>query len=299
MKLFGKTTFLAFSAMMATSFGFLSPVMVGGSLSGATSSTGPVITLTGYDPVFDIDDASTFDTAAATGLSGFKLPVATGASMPTAKDMAGKSATVVHGADGYYYLVTTKSGKYEITYSSDSTGAVTSTRNIIVEIKKGSATLNFDSNSAQIIPTIAYVGEKITFPKVKVMNGEEEDTTASATVNSSITLTDIQGNVKTLTEENGYKTYTIASGDTGDFEVTYKYSQPGNTISQKFVFRVAQNEQEVSLKYSAFSNSLESFDLEVGVEAELPKPTVVNSSANDAEVKDVFTKITVTDLSKT
>lgn len=165
MKLFGKTTFLAFSAMMATSFGFLSPVMVGGSLSGATSSTGPVITLTGYDPVFDIDDAKDFTIKGGTTQStGFKLPVATGASIPTAKDMSGKSASVVEGTDGYY-LVTTKSGKYEITYSSDSTGAVTSTRNIVVEIKKGSATLNFDSNSAQIIPTIAYVGEKNHFPK--------------------------------------------------------------------------------------------------------------------------------------
>lgn len=294
MKLFGKMTFMTLAVMIVASLGFLSPMMVGGTVHGATAA--PVITLTEYTPTFNIDEKVTVQGQDATGYRLPKVSVNTGAiESVTAQMSSGKFADVELGTDGYYYLVTDKSGKFDIVYTAKSGDFVTATKGISVEITTNGATLAFDTNVEQIIPTVAYAGDKIVFPRAKVMVDGEEDATLSRAV--VIQLSQGADVIETFSQtQSGFMEYTVAEDDSGDFTVVYSYTEGGKTVSQSETFRVNSTEQEIELRYSNnLSSSLESLSLEVGVEATLPTPTVVNAKASDVEVSDkTYTVITIT-----
>lgn len=293
MKLFGKMTLMTFAVMIVASLGFLSPMMVGGAVHGWTIDN-PVITLTEYTPTYVYGDV--------TAGKGYKLPVATVSSgsieSVVATDSTGrKTIASKDETDDCYYLNVDKPGKYDIVYTAkNDSNLTTATRGITVEIVAKGATLAFDENSPYIIPTVAYKGNVITFPNAKVMIDGEES--AAEAGNVSISLVALKDNsVKTLPESataTGHKTYTIADSDSGDFKVIYSYTNAGKTISQTEIFRVNSSEQEIALEYSNLSAKLKNLSLEVGVEAELPKPTVINSKANGADVTaKTYTEITV------
>lgn len=305
MKLFGKMTLMAFAMMITASFGFLSPMLVGGAVHGVTPVYAPVIQLTGYTPTYKVgEDRSFTPQAGGDEMLGYALPKATvqstdGTYTVTAKDPSFRDASTVLGTDGIYYLVTSKTGVFQITYTAQETDSSvtkkTATRDISVEIVGNGAKLVMPENVEQIIPTVAYKGNEITFPRAEVWVDDEIDEDASKAV--QISLTDALGNVKASFNQTttGYMTYTVADGDSGDFIVKYSYTNGSNVISKSETFRVNTNTQEIALKYAdSLTTKLESLALEVGVEATLPKPTVVNSKANDADVSSkTYTVITV------
>ncbi len=301
MKLFGRLTFMSLAIMLIGSLGFLSPMMVGGTALGAEgfSLNAPVITLTEYTPTYNLGDKTEFTPTGKNKTYGYKLPKAVTDSSetvaPTATTSAGRKATVE--TDGtYYYLVTDNAGKYNITYTAKNGNYTTSTRNIVVEIVSNGATLELESNVAQIIPTIAYVGNKIVFPHANVkIDGEVNE---EATKLVTVKLTDSDGTVKesfTQTDLTKYMEYTIADGDAGDFKVTYTYSAGGKNVSVAETFRVLEEKQDVELGYSNNVTSLlNNLSLEVGVEATLPTPVVVNTKANNVDVSSkTYTVITI------
>ena len=319
MKLIGRMTLMAVVFMITMSFGFMSPMMFGSTLKGATGVTGLVIELTDYDTTYEVGkdgDTSGFTGTVASGTGsaiteeaqGYKLPKPTIKDASNGSDItstaevnvsvtnsAGRKQTVYKTDAGDYYLLErdTSSGVYTITYTATSGSATTSTRNITLEIVADSVSFDFDENSPQIIPTIAYAGETIVFPKPLIVDEEGEEIPGS-TYSVSLESGDLTNLDRTLTQNSdGFYTYTITDEDYGDFVVTYTSNTNGNNISQSFTFRVQQNRQDITLEYSAFSQSMETFDLEVGVQATLPTPTVVNSAANDVEVTDVYTEITI------
>lgn len=304
MKLFGKMTLMSLAMTVTASFGFLSPMLVGGATHGVSYSA-PVIELTAYTPTYNIDEAVEFTAAAGQSVSGsqygYRLPKAevTGSASftVTAKDSTRRAANVVLGTDDLYYLVTTKSGLFEIFYEADNNGVKTTTKNVMVEIVTNGAELRFPANSAQIIPTIAYLDNKITFPKVEVVIDGEVNVDASKKV--TVVLTDALGNQKASFSQNSDTPmeYTIVASDAGDYLVKYTYTEGSFSKSITETFRVNTNEQDIELNYAdSLTSKLESLALEVGVEVDLPKPTVVNSAANDANVSDkVYTVITVKD----
>ena len=298
MKLFGKMTLMSLAMVVTASFGFLSPMLVGGATYGASGESSPVIRLTDYTPSYNIGDTTKFSTNGSDTLYGYALPKAEatkGTVEVTAKNSARLTARVELGQDGCYYLVTTKPDKYEIIYTAEnsSTSQKTTTRNVTVEIKTNGATLVMPENVPQIIPTVVYRGDTIVFPKATIeVDGQE---VAAESERITITLEDALGNKKTLESEGGLQKYTITETDSGDFIVTYSYTENGNNLSNRQTFRVMTNTQDVELKYSdTLTSKLESMALEVGVEVSLPKPTVVNAKASDADVSDkVYTVVTV------
>ena len=297
MKLFGRMTLMSLAVLLVGSLGFMSPMLVGGTVHGASTTNAPVITLTEYTPTYNIDGKSSVP--GSESKLGYKLPtasVSTGSiDSVKARMSSGLYATVEQGTDGNWYLVTDKSGKFDIIYTAKNGEYVTTTRGISVEITTNGATLEFGTNIEQIIPSVAYAGNKIVFPRAKVMVDGEENAELSSAV--TIKLTDASNNEKATFSQSstGYMEYTVDAKDVGDFTVTYTYSQGGKNVSKSEKFRVNSTEQEIALKYSNnLSSSLENLSLEVGVEATLPTPTVVNSKASDADVSSkTFTKITV------
>ncbi len=290
MKLFGKMTLMTLAVIIVASLGFLSPMMVGGTVHGATEA--PVISLTAYAPTLEYGTGTE---------NGYKLPSIstsiTGATVTvTATNSAGKKIATTKVGDDWYFAAD-KPGKYNIVYTATSDGMSTSTQGITVEIVSKGATLAFDENSAQIIPTVAYKGNKIVFPRAKIMVDGEEDANLSKLVTTKLTNAAGVEKATFAQTSTGNMEYTIADGDSGDFKVVYTYSNAGKTLSQTETFRVNSTEQEVALKYANnLSSSLENLNLEVGVEATLPKPTVVNSKAGDVDITaKTYTEITVVD----
>ena len=316
MKLIGRMTLMTVVFMIAMSFGFMSPMMFGDSLKGAThnGTTGLVIELTDYNKTYRVGEdgsateftGSPVEGGEETTANGYKLPTPAvkntsggdaGATLDVeVRNAAGQKQTVYKATSGnLFYLLEsdTTSGVYTITYiatSSDSS-ATTATRNVTLNIVADAVSFDFDENSPQVIPTIAYAGETIVFPNPTIV---DEDGEAIADANFAMTIT--KGDNTTVSPEvngEGFRTYTITDEDYGDFVVTYTATVNGNNLSQSFTFRVQKNKQDVTLEYSGWSQSLETFPLEVGVQATLPTPTVVNADANDAEVTDVYTEITI------
>ena len=297
MKLFGRMTLMSLAVLLVGSLGFLSPMMVGGTVHGASVTNAPVITLTEYTPTYNIDAKSTYKVSGVDKL-GYKLPIVSvnvgSIDSVKARMSSGLYATVELGDDGNWYLVTDRSGKFDIIYTAKDGEYVTTTRGISVEITTNGATLEFGTNIEQIIPSVAYAGNKIVFPRAKVMVDGEEN----AELSKAVTIKLTNGNTvkKTFNQsETGFMEYEITAEDVGDFTVTYTYSEGGKNVSKSSKFRVNSTEQEIALKYSNnLSSSLENLSLEVGVEATLPTPTVVNSKASDVDVSsETFTKITV------
>lgn len=287
--------------MLVGSLGFLSPMMVGGTVHGDTPNA-PVITLTEYTPTYNLDGKKEFTPSGETTTKkGYLLPavsVSAGDVKVTATNSAGRKVEVLQANSGAsYYLITDKAGKYNITYTATYGEYTTSTKNIVVEITSNGATLELDSNVAQIIPTIAYEGNKIVFPHAKVMIDGEEATEETKQV--TVKLTNSAGDEKatfTQSDLTKYMEYTVAEGDAGDFKVTYSYSANGRSVSKSETFRVNSVKQDVELGYSnSIVNSLNNLSLEVGVEATLPTPVVVNTKANNVDISSkTYTVITVT-----
>jgi len=305
MKLFGKMTFMSLAIILVGSLGFLSPMMVGGTVHGAGTITAPVITLTEYTPTYELGGTSftTVIDGDDVQKSGYKLPKvsapgATNVSV-VARMSNGIYANVYQEKDSTdtYYLVTDKAGKFDIIYTAtNGDNSSTSTQGITVEIVAKGITLEFDSNVEQIIPTVAYANDKIVFPKAKVMVDGELDESRANDVTLSLTANNEDKTSSLVKDtETGFYSYTIGSSDTGDFTATYSHTYAGKTIRYVKTFRVNTNQQDVKLKYSNSLNSkLQSLSLEVGVETTLPTPTVVNAEANDVEVSsETYTFVTI------
>lgn len=311
-KLFGKITLFAFALMVTMSFGFMSPMLMN-SLYGATSivqdGQGHIIELTNYTSSYEYGQEQEFETTNGT-VKGYQIPTptakttsgttpdGTGVSVDV-RTSAGKIITVQQSNDKELFIQVNKSGVYHVTYSIKNGNVTTATRDIDITITTKEANFEFAENSAQIIPTTAVVGDKITFPIPSIMQGDEEMEGVTFDVGDIA----LNGNevkkvtARTLSTETKdgvkYATYTVVDGDYGLFTVTYKSNVNGNDIFKKFTFNVVKNAPEVELKYSSFSSSLENLTLSVGKEVTFPTPTVVNSKASDAVVNDVYTVITV------
>ncbi len=339
-KLFGRMTLLAFVLMVTLSFGLLSPMLLT-LASGATTITGGentngyyIIELTNYQSSYDYDDLQTYETTSNGTVSGFLLP---DAKVKVASTSSGLS--ISDAGEGTYNLKTTvrnssgravdvydttvdnearkvisvsQSDTYYITYSvsaKEDTNApiATATRDIEIAITTKDASLEFDSNSAQIIPTVVQAGDQIVFPwpTIKIGDNEEDDIAGSAD-NVTITLegTLTEGNKSSMqprtledVEIGGvtYKAYTITENDSGTFTVRYSYNNNGNTIYERFTFNVVSARPEVNLAINSWSSSIENLSLSVGQEADLPVPTVVNTLANNATVEGVYIEVVITD----
>lgn len=300
-KLFGKMTLLAFVLMVTISMGLLSPMLLtmssGLSVITVPSQVGHTIEVTNYQSSFDYDDLDEF-TVAATTYTGFVIPTASVKEGGTANlkvtNSAGKTVeplTADSGTNsGKTFVAVSGSDTYTFTYSVVNGDITTATRDIVVKVTANEATLEFDSNSAQIIPTIAQSGDKITFPQPKVMIGDDEKTDATV----SMKLESATGDVTSqLVTENGFKTYTVKSTDSGTFTVTYTFNNNGTDVVEKFTFNVATKRPEVTLSYNGYSSSTSSLSMTVGNEVTLPTPTVINKAANNATVENVYTVVTV------
>lgn len=307
MKLFGKMTLMAMAVTTTASLGFVSPVVgnefVSSNKSAFAATTqegtlGTVIKLTGYKSVYNWSEIETFTPSGESAqVSGFKLPKADSAVTITAKNRVGVTQEVKSdGTDNY--LVVDTAGVYDVVYSAGADD--TNTRKITVEIKASQATLNIADNSSLIIPSVAYEGDKIVFPKAVLLDADGNEMKNGNDVIKVDPVKIVNGStVKEFDADDGdgYKSYTVKADDAGDFVVTYSYNQAGIKVpSISYTFRIQANKTDISLNYGSFSESLKSFAMEVGVESTLPKPTVINTKANDAEVSNVFTKITVKDM---
>ena len=311
MKLFGKMTLLtAGLALTATtaSLGVLSvPVISNGSLRAATSSGTNGIELKNYTRSYKLGDTTNFtDSVSGEQAAGYLLPQVSASAanvVVTARNRVGVATTVGKDADGKYYLVANKAGIYNVTYSVTEGEKTTSTRNITIEITAEKATFNFEANSQYIIPSVAYKTEKIIFPQATVLDADGNEILGTDNKPIKVNPTSLKNGATVVNfgedTTEGLKTYTVQASDKGDFSVIYTYSDATNKISeisQTFTFRVQSTEADVELKYGSGSDSLNTFALEVGVEATLPKFAVLNSKANDVEVTDVYTVVTVLDM---
>ncbi len=321
-KFLGKMTLLAFVLMVTLSFGLLSPMLLAG-VSGLTSvektNAGYIIELTGYQSSYDIDDARNFTVnsgdSTTTTVKGYALPKATvkdwNGSLSDAsgvdvtvsvKNSSGRTITPVTATDGTEFIQTGKSDTYYITYSAVKNDITTATRDITIDITAQDASFEFDSNSAQIMPTVVQAGDEIVFPMPKIALGDEEDSyVENPNIQISLEGPNNEGEVgdRTLTDkvigDKTYKAYTVANTDAGTFTVTYQYTNNGTDIFQKYTFSVVSQRPEVTLAYSGWTNptSIENLVLSVGQEATLPTPTVINTAQNNAAVENVYTQITI------
>lgn len=317
-KLLGKITLLAFVLMVTLSFGSISPMLA--TVSAATTiesagDTGYIIELTGYQSSYDLDDTEDFGDA-----TGYKLPtpvvkswtgsttqVESGVNVDvTVTSSSGREVAVAESGSDRFIQVG-KSDRYTVTYTAtNESGVVTATRNVTIDITAQDAEFEFDSNSPQIMPTVVEAGDKIVFPWPRVSFGDDQyatepnititlegPTKANEGATSAVTSRELGNQV---IDNVNYKTYTVTENDTGTFTVTYTYDNSGTDIVEKFTFNVVTTAPEVDLAYSGWSSSIENLSLSVGQEAPLPTPTVINTAQSNVTVSNVYTEITIVNL---
>ncbi|MBQ7977504.1 MAG: hypothetical protein IJ301_02785 [Clostridia bacterium] len=307
-KLFGKMTLLAFVLMVTFSFGLMSPMLLT-MASGLTTITTPsqagyIIEVTNYQSSFDIDELDDF-VVGTTTYQGFAIPTAKINGQSTEPTLIVTNSAGVTVApltadsgdnSGKKFIAVSGSDTYTFTYSADNGTAKTTTRDIKVTVTANEAKFEFDSNSKQIMPTVVQAGDIITFPMPKVMVGEDEVTGASV----SIKLEGPSGDISSqLTTVEGFKTYTVASTDAGTYTVTYTYNNNGTNVVEKKTFNVVTKRPDVTLAYDGYSSAISSLSMSVGNEVTLPTPKVVNKEANNAVVDNVYTEITVENITNT
>ncbi len=318
-KLLGKITLLAFVLMVTLSFGSISPMLATVSAETTISSagaTGYIIELTDYQSSYDLEDTESFN-----GIMGYKLPTPKLKNWhsSTTEDVAitetnfdvtvtnssGREVAVAED-NGTRFIQVGKSDRYTVTYTAtNESGVVTATRNVTIDITAQDAEFEFDSNSAQILPTVVEAGDNIVFPWPKVKTGDGDDdyvtepnivitlegpTKANEGATSAVTQRELGNQV--INNVN-HKTYKITENDTGTFTVTYTYNNSGTDIVKKFTFNVVSTAPEVKLAYSGWSSSIENLTLSVGQEAVLPTPTVINTAQNNVTVSNVYTEVSI------
>ena len=270
----------------------------------ASSYTGSVISITNYHPTYTLNDVAEY-TADGNTVKGVVLPIVTPTTATVkAKNSSGQNVDVfpdsqvtedLHGA--YLLVPSVYSGKYYITYSVVN-GDVATSKRVVVEFT--SATVAFaniaEENTKYVMPENVNPGQTIKFgyPSV-IVDGDTENPISSsdATLGTlSVTVINSKGESatptqKTETDGTKYLEYTVPTGDTatGSYKVKYEYTykNTNQVIAQSSSFNVVTTSQfdpakDVTLKINEWKNgSLEGLTLNVGVEATLPTPVVINS----------------------
>ena len=266
---------------------------------------GPELTITKADVTYNLDDIiTTTKTEDGSIVKGVVLPLATGTGLEvTAKSATGSkvdalpdSAVIADLGGAYLLSPEFYVGKYYVTYTAKENNVTTSKK---IAVSFDSQRIEFEditsANNKNIIPNYVNPGKTIKFGYPNIIFDGDADSAKSSSDASLGTLS------VSVTTPSGTTTDLTAAGDTektfdytiptenaeGSYKVKYAYTlkATNQTISKSYSFNVISTDQfdpanDVSLKISSWSSSLDDLSLSVGVEKTLPTPTVVNSKDN-------------------
>lgn len=266
---------------------------------------GPQITITKAQSSYSVSDIiTTAKVSDSSEVKGIKLPLVAGTGLTvTAKSATGKTAEVLADSEvkadlgGSYLLVPEFfAGKYYVTYTATQNNVKT-TKKIVVAFD--SARIEFEDvaeqNTKNIIPEYINPGKTITlgYPNI-ILDGDTENpiSTSDATKGTlTVSVVKPNGDETVLTPNEGVFSYTIPTDNAeGSYKIKYAYifKSTEQEIAKSYSFSVVSTdefnpEEDVSLKISSWSSSLDDMTLSVGVEQTLPTPTVINSQDNTTQ----------------
>ncbi len=312
MKLFGKTTITTLAAVATTAtMGLACPMVAGQQVSQSIFADSSVVDnqiyLTNYKASYNYNEITSFEHD-GDYYEGYLLPQVDGYNASaieiTAKNAAGKKVEVLDetiGSPKKYYVVTNKAGKYYVTYKCG-----INSRTIVIEVKADNYAFSFDTNTDRLLPSVAVKGDEFKLPVAHVMHNagmddEAEDVVATNAVDLKMMFnktTDVTSQIEadTITGSD-YDFYKFTFANAGTYDLTYSTIVGGKSLSKTYTISVLEESaSDIQLAYSSFDANLNTFALEVGKCADLPKPTVKNVKNNDAIVDAVYTTVTVEDL---
>ncbi len=316
MKILGKLGVMFAAFAMVLSFGILSPSIAVSVTAASTNFLGNTLSLSDVQTTYDSTDVIT-----AGDYTGVIIPSATvsgGTLNITAKNIAGQNYTSsVHQNVSYnegnvnMFCPDKRLGTYVLTYSVTSDDGVVTSQDVTITFEGYIPSFQFAENPAanEIIPTRVNPGTTLRFAYPDIVLADEDNTVIPAADThgtrgtTTITLLNPRSEECILSEVEGAMQYTVPSNDViyGNYTVRYVYvSEDGYTISQSKTINVVSTDsfdqnEDVELYIQSFSPSTDSITLELGVETDLPVPTVVNTKDANNEI-DVHTDITIQHL---
>ena len=307
---------------------FCIPASFASAVSQYVNNVGETISVGTADYTIQTDDTGKFVNLPDVTISGGTLSVTAIAQNATKEEQTISSYTSSNSTNysgGKLYL-TDNISSYKVEYVVTSADGVETSTTINVDVESDSPYFEWGINSQQIVPTqvnrTTSKGEATTivFPYPTIYNGNGDavnlqtmdNGTASDTTDDyqipinnedlTVTLVGPSGNTISIDEpvsSTGYYKWTIpADASYGLYTVTYRYSADNSyTIRREFNFYLVETTIETELLLNGWSDETGTSSLATSwalfVEQSLPKATIVNTQAGDAEV-DVYTEITIT-----
>lgn len=244
---------------------------------------------------------------------------------PDETDITNK-VVVTTGENNYGYFVANKVGTYTITYSytyHSAAGDFTNTYELKIESEISSATINFDSNEKNFIPSIidltlakendSYKNLNLPLPEITDEDGEEVEDVNYVTSRDAIgekghyVLISATGGVNSKTveisgEEGNYyiagSVFADSNFGAGKYTIRYAYYLDGQFVTS--TTKSTQVYSENNKYYTDYKLQLElasdwSDNGQTGVESTLPAATGVTSkdSKPESEAVDVYYTVKV------
>ena len=196
----------------------------------------------------------------------------------------------------FYLYTPSKADDYVLSYTATKEGCLdTTSEGYIISVANSSATMEFASNTAFLIPEKVKSSQSVVLPNptVTVNDAKIEGTSALTVTAKNPKDETVKLSTITIDGESHY-VFTPTANVEGEYVVTYKYQDgDGYIATQKYTINVDDDyvaPKAENLTYTLASSFPTSAVL--GNKLTLPMPKVVDKSANNASV-DVYTRVSV------